>query len=196
MNARTLLSQATVALALGAAAFTSTASAAATTWAIDPVHSAVLFRIHHMNAGYVHGRFDKFSGSIVLDEANLAGSSVKVEIETASVDTNAEARDKHLKTPDFFNAAQFPTITFQSTAVKKNGDAAFDVTGDLTLHGVKKSITVKMEKTGEGKDMKGKEIVGFEGTVTILRSEYDIKTYLPNIGDEVRLTLAFEAGKQ
>jgi polyisoprenoid-binding protein YceI len=196
MNVRSLLSKASAALVLAAAVCTTTASAASSTWEIDPVHSAVLFRIHHMNAGYTWGRFNKFSGTILLDDANLAASSVKVEIQTESVDTNAEARDKHLKSADFFNAAQFPTITFTSTSIKKNGDAAFDVTGDLTLHGVKKSVTVKMDKTGSGKDMKGKELVGFEGTLTILRSEYDIKTYLPNIGDEVRLTLAFEAIKQ
>lgn len=196
MNVRSLLSKVSAAALLVAAVCTSTASAAPATWSVDPVHSAVLFRIHHMGAGYTWGRFNELSGSIVLDEANLAGSSVKVEIKTASVDTNSKARDEHLSGPDFFDAGQFPTITFASTSIKKNGDAAFDVTGDLTLHGVKKSITVKMDKTGSGKDMKGKEIVGFEGTVTILRSEYDIKKYLPNIGDEVRLTLAFEAIKQ
>jgi polyisoprenoid-binding protein YceI len=196
MNVRSLVSKVSAAVVLAAAVCASTASAASSTWKIDPVHSTVLFRIHHMNAGFTYGRFNKLSGSIVLDDANLGASSVSVEIETASVDTNSEARDKHLRTADFFDAGQFPTITFASTSVKKNGDAAYDVTGDLTLHGVKKSITVKMDKTGEGKDMKGAALVGFEGTVTILRSEYGIKTYLPNLGDEVRLTLAFEAIKQ
>jgi len=196
MNVRSLVSKVSAAVVLAAAVCTSTASAASATWTIDAVHSTVLFRIHHLGAGYTYGRFNELSGSIVVDDANLAASSVKVEVKTASVDTNSKDRDAHLSGPDFFNAGQFPTITFASTSIKKNGDAAYDVTGDLTLHGIKKSVTVKMDKTGEGKDMKGKEIIGFEGTVTILRSEYDIKKYLPNIGDEVRLTLAFEAIKQ
>jgi len=92
-------------------------------------------------------------------------------------------------------ASRYPPIP-RNFATDGDRASTADETGDLTLHGIKKSVTVKMDKTGEGKDMKGKEIIGFEGTVTILRSEYDIKKYLPNIGDEVRLTLAFEAIKQ
>lgn len=196
MNVRALLARASSVLALTALVGASTASAAATTYKIDVVHSAVIFRIHHMGAGYTYGRFNDFGGTLAIDEEKPEASSVAVEVKVDSVDTNAAKRDAHLKSPDFFNAAQFPTITFKSTAVKKNGDAAFDVTGDLTLHGVTKSVTVKMEKTGTGKDHEGNPIVGFEGTLTVVRSEYGMKGYLPNIGDEVRLTLAFEGIKQ
>ena len=170
----------------------STASAAPTPYEIDAVHSTVIFSIQHMGAGRTYGRFNTLSGSISFDEANLAQSSVKVEVKVASVDTNSADRDTHLRTPEFFNVAQFPTMTFSSTAIKKNGATAFDVTGDLTLHGVTKSVTVKMEKTGAGKGREGEALIGFEGHLSILRSEYGMKAGLPAIGDEVRLILAFE----
>lgn len=196
MNVRALVSRIVASFALAALAGASSASAATDTYEIDPVHSAVIFRIQHMGAGYTYGRFNSFSGTIAFDEANLAQSSVKVEVKVDSVDTNAAKRDAHLKTPDFFNAAQFPTITFASTSIKKSGDTAYDVTGDLTMHGVTKSVSIKMEKTGTGKDMEGKPLIGFEGTLSIKRSEYDVKGYLPGIGDDVRLTLAFEGVKK
>jgi polyisoprenoid-binding protein YceI len=171
------------------------AHAAADGYAIDPVHSFVMFRIKHLDIGYVYGRFNEFSGTIKLDEASPSSSSVTVEVKATSVDTGVKQRDDHLRTPDFFAVAQFPTLTFKSTAVKKVDETHFDVTGDLTIHGVTKSVTVRMEKTGAGKDPWGKFRVGFEGTLELKRSDFEMKGVQEMVGDALRLTLAFEAVK-
>lgn len=178
-------------LSLGA----SSASAAPDAYDVDAVHSTVIFRIQHMKAGYTYGRFNELSGKLVLDEANPSASSIQVEVKATSVDTNDKKRDDHLRSPDFFNVAQFPTMTFSSTSVKANG-TKFDVTGDLTMHGVTKSVTVAMEKTGAGSDPWGFVRVGFEGTLTVKRSEYGMDKMLEGVGDEVRLTLAFEGARK
>ncbi len=178
-------------LSLGA----SSASAAPDAYDVDAVHSTVIFRIQHMKAGYTYGRFNELSGKLVLDEANPSASSIQVEVKATSVDTNDKKRDDHLRSPDFLNVAQFPTMTFSSTSVKANG-TKFDVTGDLTMHGVTKSVTVAMEKTGAGSDPWGFVRVGFEGTLTVKRSEYGMDKMLEGVGDEVRLTLAFEGARK
>jgi polyisoprenoid-binding protein YceI len=170
------------------------ASAAATTYSIDPVHSYLIFRVKHMDAGYAYGRFNTFSGTITLDEAAPASCAVKMEVDVGSVDTGVENRDKHLKSPDFFNAAQFPKMTFESTAVKKAGDD-YEVTGNLTLHGVTKPVTVKMTKTGQG-SMRGKTIVGFEGTLEIKRTDFGVGKPPPGLADEVKMTISVEASPQ
>src|SRR5512143_3957946 len=118
------------------------AQAKAEGYKVDPVHSFVLFRVKHLNMGYIHGRFDDMAGSFDLDDENPAGSSVQMVVQAISVDTGTAKRDTDLRGPDFFNVAQFPTISFKSTAVKKVDDTHFEVTGDLTLHGVTKSVTV------------------------------------------------------
>jgi len=115
---------------------------------VDPVHSFVVFRIGHANIGYVWGRFNDPAGSFTLDDADPAKSSFEIEIKVANVDTHQPKRDEHLQTPDFFNAKQYPTITFKSTSVKKGSAAnTLDVTGDLTMHGVTKSVTIPVERT-------------------------------------------------
>ena len=196
MKLRTLLANATLpALLVGVLGATPVA-AAPETHAIDAVHSTVLFRVKHMNVGYSYGRFNEFSGTVVLDAASPAASSVKLEVKAASIDTANTKRDDHLRSPDFFNVAQFPTITFESTAVAKVGDDAFEVTGDLTLLGVKKSVKVRMTKTGSGTDPQGGVRTGFEGTLAIKRSDFGMKYGLEGISDEVGLTLAFETLKK
>lgn len=192
MNVRSLFAKAALPLVLVGALGGARALAAPETYAIDASHSAVLFRVQHANAGYQYGRFNDFSGSFVLDEANVAACSITLEVKAGTVDTYNPKRDEHLRGPDFFNVAQFPTITFASTSVAKGADGTFDVTGDLTIHGVKKSVTVRMTKTGAAKDPWGNFRTGFEGTLTIKRSDYDMKNMLEVVGDEVRLILAFE----
>ena len=176
------------------------ASAAPTTYSIDPVHSYLIFRVKHMDAGFAYGRFNTFSGTITLDDAAPAGNAVKMEVDVGSVDTGVENRDKHLKSPDFFNAAQFPKMTFESTAVKKTpageykvGDD-FEVTGNLTLHGVTKPVTVKMTKTGQG-SMRGKTILGFEGTLEIKRADFGVGKP-GGLADDVKMTISVEASPQ
>jgi polyisoprenoid-binding protein YceI len=180
-------------LALATLALGPTAAAAPETYEIDPVHSTIIFRTKHMNVSYVYGRFDDFSGKITVDDQNLANAKVEVTVKTQSVSTGNGARDDHLRSPDFFAAAQFPTITFASTGVKKTGDA-YDVTGNLTLHGVTKPVTVKMQKVGQGPGWQGKgALIGFEGTLDIKRSEFGMTTHVDAVSDEVRLIMAFEA---
>jgi polyisoprenoid-binding protein YceI len=111
------------------------------TYRIDPVHSFIIFRVKHLNTGFAYGRFNSFSGTIVVDEKNPANSSIELEIDANSVDTGNSQRDDHLRNPDFFNARQFPKITFKSTRVRKINDTTVEVQGDLTMRGVTRPIT-------------------------------------------------------
>jgi polyisoprenoid-binding protein YceI len=172
------------------------ASAAPQTWQIDPSHSSVLFRIKHLDIGYVYGRFDEFSGAVTVDDENLANAAVKVEIKATSVNTGVAKRDDHLRSPDFFAVAQFPTITFESTAVKAAGEKAYEVTGNLTLHGVTKAVSAKIVKTGEGKDPWGNQRIGYEGTLELRRADFGMDKMLEAAGNDVRLYLAFEATRK
>lgn len=174
------------------------AFAAAEAYTIDKVHSAVLFKAHHMGAGYTWGQFTDISGTVNVDKANPAASSIDVTIKADSITTHDEKRDQHLKGPDFFNTKQFPTITFKSKSVTKVDDKTSNVTGDLTLHGVTKPVTAKVVFTGEGKLPNGTAAVGYEATLTIKRSEFGI-TYMPSpvpADDEIPLIIAIEADKK
>src|SRR5271170_1613348 len=137
-----------------AAGLASAASAAVETYNIDPVHSSVAFSIRHF-VSKVPGRFTKFSGTIVVDRDNLENSSVNAVIDVGSVTTDNDKRDAHLKTPDFFDAATYATITFKSTAWKKTGDGTFDVTGDLTIRGVTKQVVLGVTLLGFGPGPRG-----------------------------------------
>lgn len=169
---------------------------AAETYKVDPVHSSVLFRAKHFNTGYFYGRFNSVSGSVVVDDANPAKSSVEIQVKVESIDTNDAKRDQHLKSPDFFNAKQFPTISFKSKQVKKSGKDAYEVTGDLTIHGVTRSVTANVTRTGEGKDPFGGYRIGFETVFTIKRSDFGMKFMLQGISDEVRLIVSIEGIRQ
>jgi polyisoprenoid-binding protein YceI len=195
MRSRTSAAALAVTL-FGAALATTPAFAKPESYTIDPVHSVILFRIKHADVGYVYGRFNDFGGTLQVDEQNHAGSSVKFEAKASSVDTANQKRDDHLRSPDFFNVAQFPTISFQSTAVKKVDDKTLEVAGNLTIHGVTKPVTLRMERTGVGEFPKGTVRIGFEGSVVIRRSDFGMTTMPDVVGDEVRLTLAVEATKQ
>jgi len=164
-------------------------------WNIDNVHSSMMFRVKHMNTAFFYGRFNDLSGQIVWEDANPSAAAFNVEIKTTSVDTKADGRDKHLRSADFFNAEQFPTATFKSTSASPKGDNAVEVTGDMTINGVTKPITVTIEKTGQGKGRQG-DIIGFETIFTLKRSDFGI-TFMPDgLGDEVKVFAAFEAGRK
>jgi polyisoprenoid-binding protein YceI len=171
-----------------------TGVAGAETYAVDGVHSFAFFRIKHNNVGYVYGRINAPEGTIEYDAAKPEATAFNITLRTANIDTANTQRDNHLKSATFFNAAEFPTITFKSTAVKKGEGANLEVTGDLTLHGVKKPVTVTVEKTGETAG--ARPVIGFEGTFTIKRSDFDMKEMLNGAGDDVRITVAFEAGRR
>jgi polyisoprenoid-binding protein YceI len=171
-------------------------SSAADTYTIDPVHSSVTFRVKHLGVSYSFGRFDEIAGSFTLDAEKAENSKVSVEVKTGSVDTGNGKRDAHLKSPDFFDAKQFPTATFTSTSVKSAGDKKYSVTGDLALHGVTKPITIEMELVGRGEGMRGEQLAGVFGTVTLKRSDFGIN-YMPDgLGDDVLLTVSFEGDKK
>ena len=167
------------------------------TYKIDAVHSEVSFKIRHLLAK-VSGRFTKFSGTIQVNPADMAKSSVEVTIEAASVATDNEARDKHLRSADFFEVEKYPTITFKSTAVREVAKGKLEVTGDFTLHGVTKRITFPITNAGtQPGPQPGSVIAGFiDGALTINRNDYGIKYGPAVLGEEVAISLNIEAGKK
>jgi polyisoprenoid-binding protein YceI len=172
------------------------ASVSAQTSKVDPVHSTVIFRVQHVGAGHVYGVISAPTGDFTIDPNDPAKFSLNGTANLDNLDTKNEARDKHLKSETFFNAKQFPTIEFKSTSAKKTGDNAYDVTGDLTLHGVTKSITVPVTVTGTGKGMQGETRTGLETTFKIKRSDYDMTQLIPAAGDEITIVVAFEGIQQ
>lgn len=170
--------------------------ASAQTYQIDPVHTSLVFRVKHMNTAYVYGRFNRVTGTVVLDENNPAGSLVNIEVDANSVYTANEQRDNHLRSPDFFSTRQYPTIRFASTEVRRINANTVQVKGNLTMRGVTRPITASVTLTGKGKNPQGRDIIGFETTFTIRRSEFGIRYGLPGLGDDVRVTLSVEAMRQ
>ena len=195
MNRMTRIAALAVAIA-PALAFGQTA-----TWNVDPSHSRAGFSVKHLVISDVKGEFSKLSGKVQLDDADLSRSSVEVTIEAASVDTRDEKRDAHLKSADFFDAAKYPTIIFKSTKVVAGKDGALTITGDLTLRGVTKPVTLTVSYLGEGKDPWGNEKLGFEVAGLLNRKDFNInwnKTLDAGgllVGDEVKVQIAVEANK-
>lgn len=170
--------------------------AAASTFELDSSHSTAIFRVKHLNVSWFYGRFNDITGTMVFDDADPTKSVIDVKIATGSVDTNVEKRDQHLKGPDFFNAAQFPMMTFKSKKVTKKTGNTWAVTGDLQIHGVTKEVTVDFERTGEGKDPWGGTRAGAEATFNIKRSDYGISFMPDGLSDDVRLFVSFEGVKK
>ena len=168
---------------------------AADMYEIDTAHSMILFRAKHKGVSYNYGRFNAFNGKITMDETDVSKSTIEFEVKTASVDTGNQKRDQHLRSPDFFSAKQFPVITFKSTKVqtKESEKDMLEVTGDLELLGVKKSITVDVEITGKSKGRDGESLIGFESIFTIKRSEFGMTYGIGNVSDDVRLIVTIEA---
>jgi polyisoprenoid-binding protein YceI len=167
------------------------------TWSIDPVHSDVSFSVRHMMVSKVKGRFGSFSGTIVTAE-NPADSSVTAEIDLSSIDTNNAQRDDHIRSRDFFEVEKYPTMTFASTSLKADG-ADYLLTGDLSLKGVTKGVTLKLELNGIGPDAYGGTRAGFSATTEISRKEFGVDIDMPMdgggvvIGDKISITLEIEA---
>lgn len=159
---------------------------------VDPVHSGASFMIKHLDVSNVQGRFDTFSGSYVLDD-DAGKCSFNLTIEAGSVNTNHEGRDKHLTGPDFFNAKQFPSITFKSTKVEAAGDM-WNVTGDLTMLGQTHPVTVQMKKIGEGDTGRAGYRSGVEAVGKIKRSQWGMTYGIDNgaLGDTVMFHINLE----
>ena len=160
---------------------------------IESVFSSVLFKVRHMQTANAWGRFNEIAGSLDYDAADPTKSTLELTINPASVDTNSEKRDQHLVGPDFFNAKEFDKISFKSTSIKKITEKEYELTGDLTMLGVTKSVTAKGEFYGEGKSPKGDKIVGAEATFKVKRTDFGMNYGVPNIGDEVTLIVSVEA---
>ena len=174
------------------------AQAQTSTWVSDPTHSQVNFSITHLSVSKVTGRFGQVKATIAYDDADITKSTVTATVGVDTVDTGAEARDTHLKSADFFDVANLPSAAFTSTNVTKNGNK-FEVTGNLTLHGVTKPVV--LEVVGPVKpvaDPKGALHSGFSATTTIQRSAFNIgpKFAAGMLGDDVALDIELEVVKQ
>jgi polyisoprenoid-binding protein YceI len=171
-----------------------TAHAAAETYTIDPLHTFAHFTVSHMGFSTMHGRFDKSSGSIILDLAGKKGS-VSAAIETGSVNTGFAKRDEHLKSPDFFNAAEFPTITYKAAVMKFNGEKPSSVEGSLTMNGVTKPVNLTITAFRCDKDpMDPKKFkCGADANAQLKRSDFGMKAFLPGIGDDIKMEFEIEA---
>lgn len=159
---------------------------------IDPVHSNILFRVKHMDIGYFFGEFTGESGTITFDKDNPKNNKVKLTIKTDSVSTDNKKRDDHLKSPDFFNAKEFPEITFESKSWKKRDDTTYEVTGDLTIHGQTNEVTTTIQMTGEGTDGQGNFRRGFLTTFNIKRSDFGIDFMPKVVSERVKLIITAE----
>jgi polyisoprenoid-binding protein YceI len=144
------------------------------TYTIDPVHSAVAFTARHAMVTKVRGAFNDFEGTVSLDGSNPANSTASVTIQVTSIDTRNGQRDDHLRSNDFLAMDQYPTITFVSTAARQTDADTFELTGDLTIKGVTKTVTIPFELQGDAQDPFGNTRVGFEGKTTINRSDYGV----------------------
>lgn len=169
-------------------------STGSSTWNIDGEHSSVVFKTLHMEMSYAYGRFNKMEGVVHFDAAAPESSSIEIVIDAASVDTNAAKRDAHLRNSDFFSAKEFPKITFKSTKVTAGEDGDLKVTGDLSFHGVTKSIDLEIEAVGGGKDPWGGTRAGYHTTFEIDASEYAVKSMGAGgaVGPMVELMISLE----
>lgn len=180
--------------ALAVLAIPTAPALAAETYTIDPTHTTVIWSANHLGFSKPHGLFPLVEGTITVDEAAIANSKVDVTIKTGLIVTGIEKFDAHLKNADFFNVDKFPTATFKSTKVEKTGSKTAKVTGDLTLLGVTKPVTLDVTLNQKGEHpMNKKQTVGFSATGTIKRSDFGINYALPNVSDEVPLIIEAEA---
>lgn len=173
----------------------------ATTYSIDKAHSEVFFQVRHL-VTKVRGRFSDFEGTIVMDEANPEASSVNFSINTASIDTNVADRDAHLRSGDFFAADEHPKLTFKSSKITKKGAESYDVTGDLTIRGTSKTVTIPVSFLGVAKDPWGQSKAGFEAETSLNRKDFGLnwnaalETGGFLVGDEVKVNLSIQATAQ
>ncbi len=163
------------------------------TFKLDPPHSKITWSVNHFGFSTYIGQFGHVEGTMKLDPANLGASTLDATVDTTSVGTLNPALDTHIKSKDFLDAAQFPTATFHATKITRTGDRTADIAGELTLRGVKKPVTVQASFFQGGRNPVDPTYrLGFSGTAKIKRSEFGVNAYLPNLGDEVTLTIAAE----
>ena len=173
----------------------SLSAVAAESYTIDPAHTYPYFSVSHLGFSTMQGRFEKSSGKVTLDRAAKKGS-VDISIEASSINTAWAKRDEHLRGPDFFNTAEYPTVTFKSSTVKFKGDAPSSVEGNLTMLGVTKPVTLTIHSFNCGTHpMSKKDLCGADASTQIKRSDFGMKFALPNVGDDIKLVFEVEAYK-
>lgn len=165
------------------------------TFEVDGVHSSNVFRVKHMDVSNFYGRFSQIEGTFTLDDADPTKAAFDIKLKTASIDTASEARDKHLKSDEYFDAEKHPEIAFKSHSVKKTGAGTLEVAGELTMKGVTRPLTATVELTGVGKGFRGGVICGWETTFTVKRSDFGVGKP-EGLGDEVRITISVEGVKK
>lgn len=173
--------------------------ALASEYAIDPVHSSVLFKVNHLGASNVYGMMPDISGTLSFDPENLGNCALSITVKPESLTTFNPRRDTHLKSVDFFNTKEFPVISFKSASWKKVADRTYELKGDFTLLGITKPITVQVLHVGVGKDQRGIELAGFEATFTIDRTDFAMNYGVAEkggLGKDVTITVAVECHKQ
>jgi polyisoprenoid-binding protein YceI len=180
---------------------TTTQTAAATTWKIDPVHSHIEFSVRHLMITTVKGRFTGVDGTVIIDDEDPSRSQVDVRIDASTIDTREPQRDAHLRSADFLDAETFPRLTFTSTRVSERPGSEFSVTGNLTMHGVTREVVLNVTDEGRGRDPWGGERAGFNATTRINRKDYGLnwnqtlETGGVLVGDEVRIRLELQLVK-
>lgn len=184
------------------AAQQSSAPPVASVWEIDPGHAQVEFAVRHLMVATVRGRFGDVMGTIVFDQERPERSSVRTTVAAASIDTRNEARDEHLRSADFLDAASFPLLTFESTSVTPRGRGGALITGDLTIRGTTRQVTLDAEFHGIVNDPWGNTRAGFSATTAINRKDFGLTWNVAleaggvAVGDEVKISIEFEAVKQ
>jgi polyisoprenoid-binding protein YceI len=178
------------------------AAAGPNTWTLDPAHTGIGFTVRHMMVSNVHGTFPKYQGTVTYDGKDVSSVTADITIDATSITTNNEKRDAHLKSPDFFDVATYPTITFKSKRVQKASAGTFKLIGDLTIHGVTKEVTLDVEGPSQPITAQGATKIGATATTTINRQDYGVKWSRTLdgggvvAGDEIKITLELELNKR
>ena len=180
-------------LGIALASASAAALAAPLTYGIDPKHTDVIASWNHFGFSNPIAHFGQVDGAITYDPDNVGQSSVSVTIPLAGMESHVDAFNDHLRSADFFDAEQYPTITFASTAVEAAGNDKLRVVGDLTLHGVTRPVVLDVTINKIGEKSPGRAAAGFDATTTILRSDFGIGKYVPNVSDAVRIRITTEA---
>ena len=196
MNTRRNLNIYSAVLIFGLLAIFSVSASAAETYKLDPAHTSVVYRVKYSGVTFVYGRFNGPTGTFTYNESSPSESSIEMQVNANNIDTAVQKRDNHLKSPDFFDAGEHPLVTFKSTSVKKINSDTYQVTGNLTLLGKSRKLTVNAKHTGSGKDPWGNFRRGFETSFTIKRSDFGMNFMLGGVSDEVGITVSVSGIRQ
>ena len=179
---------------LAAVLFATAAWAQGSEWQIDPAHTTVGFTVRHMGISNVHGRFTKVSGSATVDDSDMTKSSVNATMDIASITTGNDSRDNDLRSPNYFDAAQFPTMTFKSKSITKNGDNKLKIVGDLTIKGVTKEVTLDVDGPSSPVKMGPNQRRGLSASTSVNRKDFGVgaKTPAAMVGEEIKIEIDAE----